>query len=118
MAILNHQLKANTLVETMVAMVIITTAFAVGMLIYINIVTGTGGTIKIKAHMLAKNTIANSLSNEAYIDQAWEIDNLKVQQALLDYNKSDQVKLLQVDVFSSDQKILATEKRIIHATQP
>ena len=99
--------RASTLIETMVAMVLITTSFGIGMIVYINVV---------KAESLVKAEAEIALNQVAYsikVGKKIEFDDGKFVIRQLTKPYQEGLKILLLEAATKDGKIICRRKEII-----
>ena len=67
--ILNAKARAATLVESLVAMVIVLMSFGIALMIYVNIADSSNSQLKLNAHLTLSEALTETIQDEAYIDE-------------------------------------------------
>jgi len=101
---LTHKVKAFTLFETMVSMVIVILIFSLSSIVVIN-VTSTGmSREKQNAYMLVKSYRNETIRENRLIDETIEIDDFTLEKKILDYGRQSELKTLLIEVFKDKKK--------------
>ena len=98
---LETRVKASTVLEVIVSMVIIITVFGVAMMIYANVTRMSLSNQKIKAEAVLSQVIKDMDKVELSSDQQSVIEGLSVERSVKSYSENN--KLLQVDLKAYDQ---------------
>ncbi|MEM7104359.1 MAG: prepilin-type N-terminal cleavage/methylation domain-containing protein [Bacteroidota bacterium] len=75
-------LKAFSLIESMVAMVILSIAFSGGTMIYLSVLKSQNIGERVNAIRLISEIEAETLSTQAYFDKAWEMENMHLKRSV------------------------------------
>ena len=100
MGILNRSLKASTLIEVLVAMVIIMASIGIGLIIYENLSSGNNDELKIKAEIALNNLATETKKNNHFIDLSVEQEDMRLQQTVVPYEKSKRLISLHLEAFT------------------
>jgi hypothetical protein len=113
MVVLKKKLKGSTLVEVIVAMVIILTCLGIALTIFTNLSRDVNDELRILAEIRI-NTLANEtkIKND-YTDVNLEFDNLKIQRSILPYPGKARLKILYIEAFTPMDKKIAEYKEIV-----
>lgn len=106
-------IKAFTILESMVAMVIVMIVFSLASIVVINVSSSGVTRQKHIAHVMIRNLRNETIQEKRFIDEAFELDNLRVEKTLLDYPGSEQLKVLLIEVLKEDKKIMENKELII-----
>lgn len=107
------KIQASTLVETIVAMVIITVIFSIALLIIANIAGRKNPQLRFKAYSEAQNTINNSLSTADFEDEEWQEDGLFIEKRILRYKEYNDLRILDVSIYDNKNRLLVEKKELI-----
>lgn len=105
--------KASTLVEAIVAMVIITAVFFIAMLILTNITARNNPMLRFRAYSEALNTISNSLATGDFDNEEWQLEGLYVEKQILPYKEYKDLRILEVKVTDIRNQILVERKELV-----
>ncbi|PCI94570.1 MAG: hypothetical protein COB15_13695 [Flavobacteriales bacterium] len=109
---LSDKIKAFSIIESMVSMVIVVIVFSLSSMVIAN-VTKTGiSKEKQDAYILVKSMRNETLKNERFIDETIEVKGLLIEKTILDYNRSEQLRVLLIKALKNEE-ILYISKEII-----
>lgn len=107
------KITASTLIEVIVAMVVLAIAFSIGIMIYFNILSSSGSYRAFETTLLLKQVAAETTHNKSYIDELIELENLTIQKSVSPYNGSKKVYLLELHAVDQHQKEHGVYKQLI-----
>jgi competence protein ComGF len=113
MAKLTHKIKSSTLIEALVAMVIIILVYAIGLTIFINVNKSNNNRLKIEAFLVLEDIVTNTKKEAKYIDEIYDLENLKIEKKITKYENNNSLNILQIKVLSKDNKLLAEHREIV-----
>jgi len=107
------KLKAYTLIETIIAMVIIMLVFGIAMMIFIKVMK-TDRVVRQAEVFFKMNEILNqSKINNEFTDVTLSFDSYEIQRTLLAYEGSEKVKQLVIVAFDMEGKQIAEKIELI-----
>ncbi len=110
---MHGRIEASSLVETVVAMIIILSVFGISMMVYMNVVK-TGINLSNLNASLQLNELAEKTKKEKlYVDQTIESKGFSIQKKITKYNHDENLLLLEITAKDNGDKILASRKEII-----
>ncbi len=113
---LNTKIKAFSIIESMVALVIVVLMFSLSAMVFAN-VASTGSTReKQDAYMLVKLMRNETFKNQRFIDEVVVLKNITIEKTLLDYQRTDNLKILQIKAIKNEKQLFET-KEIISVAQ-
>jgi len=108
------KVRASTLVETIVAMLIITIVFSMAFLIFLNISKNSNNAIKTKAYFLASDILVKTISEKQYFDSDYNFGNVIIKRIVTEYHKNDELFQLNITAFDfKNHKLFEQNKLII-----
>ena len=111
MAILN-QVKASSLVEIVVGLVIISLVFSMSVMIYVNLSMGKTNPIKTIYIAHLKDYVATTKKNKEYFNEKLEIEKGYLQRSI--ENVSTNIILLKVEIRNSENKLIDEHQELIY----
>jgi hypothetical protein len=118
MAKLNHcKIKASSLIEVVVAMVIMVITFGVGMMIYHNILRSGINLQKVKAEHLLYKVTEKTIESKSFFDEDFIEGALLVRKKVGSYQNNASLLLLELQVFTKEEKLLAESNVLILADE-
>lgn len=125
MALLKHQLnrlkmleplKASTLVETLVAMIIVMLAFGIGLMIYLNVIQSSGVQKRLNANLQMNQIAIEAVSKNLLADDEYKLETMKIVKTVQPYSSgSDKLKLLTIVAFDGNNKKIGERKELVAA---
>lgn len=113
MAILKN-VKGSTIIEVIVAMVIILSSLCIGMSIFSNLSRDINDELQIIATIRINSWANESKLKNNLSDSTWEFENLTLHRTLLPYQNSNKFKVLNIEAYTkSDKKITDYQEIII-----
>jgi hypothetical protein len=110
---LNFKIGAFSIIESMVAMVIVVLMFSLSVMVIAN-VTSTGITReKQDAYIFAQTMRNETLKNKRFIDEILEVKGLIIEKTILDYNRNEQLKVLLIEVLKNEEQLFESKEIII-----
>lgn len=112
MAGLNRKIKASTLLEVIVAMVVILIVFVLATGIYANVMRSAPSVKQQRVKALMSGLIEKSITESNWGDEEIMIDSISLIKKVLPYQDYADLKLLQVIAIEQDKEI-GNVKRIV-----
>lgn len=94
--------KASTLVEAIVAMLIVTIAFSLALVLMLNISKNSNNSLKTKAYILANDVMIQTKSEKSYFDQEFDYGNITIKKTVTEYENNEE--LFQLNIFAFDSR--------------
>ncbi len=110
---LNRTLKGSTLIEVLVAMVIIVICLGIATIIILNISKSGNTRLKLFSEQYAEKVIEQSKLNHEYQDENYETEGIIIEKRVGLYKNLDGLFELTVTVFNVDMKQLVQKKELI-----
>lgn len=107
-----QKINAFTILESMVAMVIVMIVFGLSSIVIIN-VSSSGITNENKeAHALVKLTRNEAIKQNLFIDESIKEGNITIEKSIIDYYQSDELKVLLIEAYSGEKKVFEIKELI------
>lgn len=113
MALLKIKCKASTLLESLVAMVLIMICFGIAMMIYVNVMSSDNNRQKLSAQLLLNQVALEGKQEKKYLDEKIEAGNMTIQKTVAPYKEADNLSLLTLTAFDKNGKMIAQHKELI-----
>lgn len=115
MAILSkyRKLKGGTLVEVLIAFVLISGSAVSGMAIYQNILKSNNLIQKWEVHTTAENMLRNMIKNNLYVDENIEINGVRYEKKVYQYAANRTLYVVEVIAYNNQNVIIANSKQLI-----
>ena len=113
MAKLNFKIGAFSIIESMVAMVIVVIMFSLSAMVIANVSSTGISREKQDAYMLAQSMRNETLKNKRFIDEVVNVKKIVIEKTILDYNRDDKLKILQIEVLKGEEQLFESKEIII-----
>jgi hypothetical protein len=108
---LNKKLKATSVIEMVVALVLVGISTTIGLMIYLNIITSGSTILKHEAEAACKKLMAANILSENYTPQEINYANFKIETKVIAYySSSSSIKLLYTAKNTKNKKIYQVQK--------
>jgi Tfp pilus assembly protein PilE len=115
---INTKVKASTILEVLISMVIIVVVFGIAMMIYANVTQSSLSVKKIKAEAVLGEYLQNAEKSTGNATQSFTVDSLNIEQTIKSYNTEKH--LVEIDLVAYDanqQKVAELHKVIINSNE-
>lgn len=109
------RVRASTIIEVLISMVIIMVIFGMAMMIYANVIRSSLSVKKVNAEAILNEILTNDEKTNDNSTQVLNIDDFRIEQVVKPYNSDN--NLMEIDLVAYDangQKITELHKVIIH----
>jgi Tfp pilus assembly protein PilV len=113
MGILKHKVKASSLIEVLVAMVIMMSTMGIGLAIYQNLTHDSNDDLKIRAEIELNSLASETKLNKTYSEVTIEEEDMRLQRSIEIYEKSKRLRILYLQAFTPFGKKITEYKEII-----
>lgn len=106
-------IKCSTLVETLVAMIIVMLSFGIGLMIYLNITQSEGFSQKIKARLQMNQISVETIEKNLLMDEEYKKETIKIKKTIKPYEPdSPNLKLILLEAFDGTGKKIEERKEL------
>lgn len=109
-----QKLKAISIIESMVAMVLIVISFGAGMALFLQILTTDKLTSNTKARVILNQIIEESKYSQKYIDETLEREGLTIEKKISPYDKQANAYIISLEALDSKYHQLVQIREIIY----
>lgn len=113
MVIMKVKLRASTLVETTVAMVIIMICSGIGLSLFSNLSLDVNDELRIEAEIRINSFAGETKLKNDFTDTTIESSNLRIQRSFLDYRNMKRIKVMLIDAYSLSGRKVCTYRELI-----
>ncbi|HET6243889.1 MAG: hypothetical protein H0V01_04385 [Bacteroidetes bacterium] len=113
MALLTKKIKASTLIEVIVALIIVMITFGIAMVIFINVTHSDNQVQKLKASLILNESALKTSKENSYIDEKTEVDGLFINKTINPYENIPGLNLVLFEAFDVNGKIIAERRELI-----
>lgn len=106
-------INASTLVETIIAMLIVTIAFSLALILMISISKNSNNSLKTKAYMLANDVLVQTKAEKSYIDQEYAFGNIVIKKTVTEYENNEELFQLNVSAYDLKNFKLVEQNELI-----
>jgi hypothetical protein len=115
MAILIHKIQASTLVEVIVALIIILTSFGLAIMSIDNNSKSSNTHDLIQAQQCLLMVKDRTIKEKRFLDEEFDYANIHIIKMLTDYPNSTELKILEIQAFDTNKNMLVSQKELIIA---
>ncbi|MFN6945505.1 MAG: prepilin-type N-terminal cleavage/methylation domain-containing protein [Cytophagaceae bacterium] len=108
---MSKSLKGVSLIEVVIAMVIIAITYSIGIMIYINVLYSSYDIRKIEAIHLADNCANKALHEKTFYDEQIEFNDFYVERKVSPHQNG--LMRMDIEVYSKNNKLLAKRKELV-----
>jgi len=109
----NKKLKGSTLIEILIALVILSVCSALSVLICLNIQKSTFPFIKLKGMEIAKTVLMKTIDGKEYVDKRIQEDGFIIHRNIEKLEAYPDCSVIHIVVFSSENKEVAEVEQVI-----
>lgn len=113
MAQLNHNLKAATLMESLIAMIIIVVCFGVATMIYTNVLDSDKQRLQLKAILILNKKAIESKTKKEFLDSEEQAGDWIINKTVEQYSGTENLYQLNLAVKDRNGKIIAIRNELI-----
>lgn len=111
------KLRASTLIESIVSMVIITLLFGISFSILSSVAGRNNAQLKLKALLEAQRVVAQCKSEGDFNNQYWKIEGLTIEKTIKNYHDYKEIRLIEVSIFNNNGKLLIQKHELINISK-
>ena len=110
---LRTKYAASTLIEALVAMVIIVFMSGISVMIFLNIDKSGYNRLRTEAIFQINNILIASKKDKIFIDEEYQLDNMIIKKSILPFERISNLKILQVEAQTKSGKFLLSKRELI-----
>ena len=111
--LLTVNLKAATLMEALIALILIMFCFVIGSMIYVNVVKSDNNRQELNANLLLHEITLKTIQEKKFIDEKIENENMTIQKTVTQYKNTNNLNLLTLTASDKKGRILAQHKELM-----
>ena len=112
-----RKIKASTIIESIVAMVIITLVLGVALSV-LSFVSGRNNPqIRFKAFAEAQRALNNCQNKAGLVDQEWNSEGLRIEKTVGQYREYPGIRLIEIKVYNNSGRLMIQRKELIQAPE-
>lgn len=113
MAILTKKIKAATMIESLIAMVVVMLCFGIATTVYVNVISSGNQLLKMKSEFLLRKVALESKRDHLFLDEKITVDEITVQKRVTPYNGSKKLVRLNLQAFGNNEKLLSEYNELV-----
>ncbi|MBN2788270.1 MAG: hypothetical protein JXQ69_08115 [Paludibacteraceae bacterium] len=113
MAILRKKIPASTLIEVIVAMVIILSSFGMAMMVIDSNKKSTHTHLLIKAEQYVVKEKEETLEKKLFLDEEKNFNGFSIVKTISDYNNTSDLRLLEIQALDKNKKLITKQQLLI-----
>lgn len=107
------KLKASTLIEVLIAMVLVMACFGIGTMIYSNVMRSGNERLKLKAHLAINELAVRSKKEKQFIDEVIKDETLTISKKISPYKQTTDVIVMEITAGDEEGRTIETYKELI-----
>ena len=113
MALLTKKINASTLVESLIAMVVVVISFGIATTIYVNVLSSGEEFQRLKAVAILQKIAMETKQNRLYLDDNIVVDQFIVEKKVISYNGQKHLFQLKLKAYVQKEKQLDEYNELI-----
>ncbi len=113
MDILNKKLKASSLAETLVAMVIVMLSFGIATLVFSNVTRSSSLPQKIKAETMLKGIAIRSKQEKLFLDATFQSAGMEIRKKISPYAGSSRLSLMSLEARDASGREICSHNELV-----
>lgn len=110
---LEYKLKAATLIESLIAMIIIVVCLGIATVIYSNVLNSDRERVQLKAMLLLKQEAEQTKKEKSFLDSEKKEGDWTVKKEVTRYEQTENIYRLSFKIINSEGKIIAVRNELI-----
>lgn len=110
---INKKLRASTLIEVLVAMVIIIVVYSIFLVMILNIKKSFNTTPRIAALLETENILFETKQKFLFINEDYKTENFLIKKTINQYMKCKELRELKFEVFDLNGKLILERQELI-----
>ncbi|HET6227840.1 MAG TPA: hypothetical protein VFF27_16265 [Bacteroidia bacterium] len=113
MAGLNYQLKASTLIESLIAMVLLVVCLGIGTMVFSNVLTSDKERKQLHAALLANEATIKMRKKHDFLDGEEKAGDWTIKKTIEKYTNTENLFLLSIAILDRENKIVLIRKELM-----
>jgi type II secretory pathway pseudopilin PulG len=109
-----NKVKASTILEVLISMVIIIVVFGIAMMIYANVTQSSLSVKKIKAEAVLNGYLQTAEKSTGNTTQSFTVDSLRIEQTIKSYNTEKNLVEIDLVAYDAGQQKVAELHKVIY----
>jgi hypothetical protein len=107
------KIKGATLIEVIVAMVIVMTVFGISMMIYLHVLNSSMSERQVRIGLLLKRVGEDTISSKRFFDETFDEEGFSIRKSIAKYDNRDNLIHLHLEIVDGG-KIFSRDQLILH----
>ena len=108
-----NRLKASTLIEAIISMLIVTIAFSFALVLILNISKNSNNSLKTKAYILANDVLVQTKAENEFLDEEFNHGNIVIKRSVTEYGENEELFQLNIAAYDLQNRILYEQNELI-----
>jgi Tfp pilus assembly protein PilV len=109
---LKVKIKAFSIIESMVAMVIVVLMFSLSAMVIANVASTGISREKQDAYMLVQEMRNETFNGQRYLDEYTEAKGITIEKTILDYSRTENLKVLLITATKNEKQLFESKELI------
>ena len=110
---ISKRIRASTIVESIIAILIVTIAISLALVLIINIGKNSNNSLKTKAYILANDMLVQTKAENEFLDEEFNYGNLIIKRTVNEYEKNEELFQLNIIAYDLKNTILYEHNELI-----
>lgn len=111
------KLKAATLIEALIAMVIVLVCLGIASMIYVNVISSGNQRTRLNAHLALSDVSIVSKKSRLFLDEEIRSGNIIIRKTISPYKESPGVSVLVLVAVNAEGKVISTWKELVFTSE-
>lgn len=107
------RIKASSLIETIVGLMVIVLVFGIAMTVYVNVMKNSTSLAELKASQRLEEIAVETRANKSFFNESFEEEGIKIEKTIGKYQNKEGLILLELLAKDPAERKLAERKEII-----
>ena len=112
-SVLHAKARAATLLESLVAMVVVLLSFGIALMIYVNVANSNNSQQRLNAYFILNQVLAETVEYSAFANEEFKKGSLTIIRAVLPYGRSKSLIEIHLEARDLNGKILSVLNKIV-----
>lgn len=114
---LNGKVKASSILETVISMVVIVTVFTIALMIFGNVQRLSLSAKKVKVDGILNEALLTAEKAPSITKQSFTVDNFRIEEEISAYNNTTNLYLISLVAYDPNQEKIAQLKEVVSHDQ-
>jgi len=110
---LRHKVQASSIMEVVIAMVVIVTVFGMAMMIFSNVMRSSSSVQKIKAQAILRQAMYTAEKNKENLTKTYNLGDFSIEQKVSAYPGNPDLSVIELKAYDLNGQLKASLQKII-----